>query len=261
MNVFYQGANGNLIEYWFDGTNWNVHDHGQPANTSVASTPSVVTWNQPGVPVRMNVFYQGANGNLIEYWFDGTNWSVHDRGRPANTAVASTPGIVAWNQAGVPVRMNMFYQGANGNLIEYWFDGTNWNVHDHGQPVNTSVASTPAIVAWKQPGVSASRLNVFYQGVNGNLIEYWFDGTNWNAHDHGQPANTAVASTPAVVAWNQPAVPVRLNAFYEGDNGNLIEYWFDGTNWNVHDHGQLANNRTVSGAAAIAWNQPGCQCA
>jgi hypothetical protein len=47
-----------LAEYWFDGTNWNVHDHGQPGNTSVASSPAVAAWNRPGVPVHLNMFYQ-----------------------------------------------------------------------------------------------------------------------------------------------------------------------------------------------------------
>lgn len=260
MNTFYRGVNEHLIENWFDGTNWNVTDHGQPANTAVAGTPAMVAWNQPNVPVRINVFYTGANGNLIEYWFDGNNWNVNDHGQPANTSAGGTPAIVAWNQPGVPVRINMFYGGANGNLIEYWFDGNNWNVTDHGQPANTAVFGTAAMVAWNQPGV-AVRLNVFYLGTNSHLIEYWFDGSKWNVNDHGQPSNTLAGATilgpDSIVAWNDANVPVRINMFYGGVNGDLIEYWFDGNNWNVTDHGQPAGAPVIGTPAAVAWNQPG----
>ena len=38
------------------------------------------------------------------------------------------------------VRLNLFYGGGDGNLIENWFDGNTWNVTDHSQPANTSAS-------------------------------------------------------------------------------------------------------------------------
>jgi len=254
-NVFYGDANGSLIEYWFDGIQWRTHDHGKPAGVGVASAPAAVVWTQPGVPIRVNVFYEGSNGNLIAFWFDGNQWQVTDYGKPAGTGVASAPGVVAWTQAGVPVRKNVFYPGANGNLIEFWFDGTRWQVSDHGRPAGTGVASTPAVVAWTQPGV-AIRQNVFYRGANGNLIDLWFDGDVWNVRDHGQPAGTSVASPPAAVTWTEPGVAVRVNVFYAGANGNLIDVWFDGHQWSVRDHGQPAGTAVASAPGAVTWRDP-----
>jgi hypothetical protein len=68
------------------------------------------------------------------------------------------------------------------------------------------------MVAWNQPGVDV-RLNAFCLGSNFHLIEYWYDGTNWNTTDHGQPGGASPSSSPAVAVWYQYDVPVRLNAF------------------------------------------------
>jgi hypothetical protein len=93
----------------------------RPAVTPVATAPALVKWLQPGVPIRENLFYGGANGNLIKLSFDGNGWNVHDHGQPAGTAVASQAAVVTWIEAGKPIRENVFYRGANGNLIELWF--------------------------------------------------------------------------------------------------------------------------------------------
>ena len=139
--------------------------------------------------------------------------------------MATAAAAVAWTQVGVPIRENVFFGGVNGHLIELWFDGNQWNVSDHGQPAGTGVAAAPTAVTWRDPAGSI-RLNVFYEGGNGNLVERWFDGNQWNTTDHGKPAGLAVASQAAAVTWSHQGQPIRENVFYRGANGNLIEIWF-----------------------------------
>ena len=162
-----------------------------------------------------------------------------------------------------PLRLNVL-RGAKRQSDENWFDGNDWKgTTDDGQPANTQ-AGVPTVVALQKRAGLPVRLNFFYGGGNGNLIENWFDGNNWNVTDHGQPANRRVGSAPTVVGWNQPGVPVRLNVFYGGGNGNLIENWFDGNNWNVTDHGQPANTSVMAGEfamSAVAWTSSACQSA
>src|SRR5262249_18838931 len=162
-------------------------------NTPVATAPALVQWAQPGVPIRENLFYGGANGHLIELWFDGEQWNVNDHGTPAGVAGSSAAAAVTWVQAGGAIRANGFYLGATGNFSGVGSDGTGGRFNAQGHPAGTGVAPGPGAGTWTQQGVPI-RENVFYQGANGNLIEMWFDGRQWNSRDHGKPAATAVAS-------------------------------------------------------------------
>ncbi len=49
--------------------------------------------------------------------------------------------------------------------------------------------------------MGVQRLNGFFQGANGNLLEFWWDGNRWNWTDHGRPPNTQMASAPAIVGY------------------------------------------------------------
>jgi hypothetical protein len=250
FNVFFQGANGNLLGLWWDGQKWQWNDQGRPPNTQVASAPAIVGWTQDGVQ-RLNVFFQGANGNLIELAWLGQQWQWGDHGQPPNTQVASAPAIVGWILDGVQ-RINVLFHGANGNLIQLWWNGQEWAWKDHGQPPNTQVASASTIVGWIEGGVQ--RLNAFFRGANGNLMGLWWDGGQWQWNDQGQPPNTQVASAPAIVGWIQDGVQ-RFNVFFQGVNGNLIELWWNGQRWQWNDHGQPPNTQVASAPAIAGWIQ------
>ena len=84
-----------------------------------------MAWDPPGGPERLNVFYMGGNGNLIENWFDGNSWNVTDHGRLPilGQGYLRSSAWNPWNLHGMPSRLNVFYRGGNGNLVENWFDG------------------------------------------------------------------------------------------------------------------------------------------
>ena len=220
MNVVFQGSGGNLLGRWWDGNQWNWADAGLPPGTQVASAPAVIVWTLNGVQ-RMNEIFQGRNGNLLERWWDGNQWSWADDGLPPGTQVGSAPAVAGWILGAVP-RMNVFMRGTNGHLLEHSWDGNRWNWADHGLPPGTQVTSTPAVIAWTLNGVQ--RINVIFQGDNGNLLERWWDGNQWSWADHRLPPGTQVGSAPAIMTWTQ--IESRFNIFMRGANGNLIELWW-----------------------------------
>ncbi|HEY5286173.1 MAG TPA: hypothetical protein VIJ50_03605 [Solirubrobacteraceae bacterium] len=83
--VYYQGANGN-IDYWgWNGKEWFWHERaGHPA--AAGTSPTVVRNPANGEELKEEqfVYYQGANGN-IDYWgWNGKEWFWYERaGHPA----------------------------------------------------------------------------------------------------------------------------------------------------------------------------------
>jgi hypothetical protein len=239
LNLFMIGANGRLVERWWDGSQWNWSDHGQPGSVGLAQNqaPAIIAWQQ-GVTTRLNLFARQADGQLIERWWDGSQWNWSTHGFPPGTTIGSTPAMIAWLQAGV-VRINVFAQGGNGRLVERWWDGNQWNWSDHGFAPGSTVNSAATIVAWQNGGIT--RINLFARGDGGRLIERWWDGNQWNWSDHGfSPATPLGPGALGSVTWQSGSV-TRINVFGVGLDGRLVERWWDGNQWNWSDHGFSAS--------------------
>jgi hypothetical protein len=165
-HVFLVGANGELYERWtaegLEPWQWNRLGL-PPGDTQMVSAPAAVSWDVQGTPA-MNVFCQGGNGQLVGiYWDDQQAWKWGNPDAPEGfdpdgTHMASAPAAIAWDSWW----QNVFYQGANGALIEaFWQDAGvegdwAWGKR-HGTPPGTFMASAAAIVHWiivaPDPGV------------------------------------------------------------------------------------------------------------
>jgi hypothetical protein len=181
LNVFVRGANGNLLEYHWNGAAWFWRDTGR----AVAGDPIAVMRGETGTPngrVLLNVFVRGANGNLLEYHWNGAAWSWRDTGR----AVAGDPAALIRSETGTPngrVLLNVFVRGANGNLLEYHWNGATWSWRDTGQ----AVAGDPEALIRGETSTPTGRVlvNVFVRGADGNLLEHHWDGKMWLWRDTG----------------------------------------------------------------------------
>jgi hypothetical protein len=126
--------------------------------------------------VRINVFVRGTNGNLWEYFWNGQQWLWRDTGQ----AVLGDPTAVIRGETDDPtgdVRINVFVQGANLNLWEYFWNGQQWVWRDTGQTVEGN--PTAVIRGETDDPTGDVRINVFVRGINGNLWEYFWNGQQW----------------------------------------------------------------------------------
>jgi hypothetical protein len=69
INVFVRGANGHLLERYWDGAQWNANDTGLGDSGDPVAVTRGNTGSTDNSLVRINLFVRGANGDLWErYW-------------------------------------------------------------------------------------------------------------------------------------------------------------------------------------------------
>jgi hypothetical protein len=221
--VFWQGADGNLWEAYWDRTQWaGPHNLGMG---QLGSQPAVAISNPPGQPPYASVFWKGADGNL---------WGAAGNAQPGRGGLShgSNMGMGTLGSAptaGVDV---------NGNVYVYWKgnDGDLWgtvvsnNVPGDGQNLGMGqLGSQPAVAIHTQdpadPAHSAIFAFVFWKGADGNL---------WEAQ--GEPPGVGPAHNRGMgVLGSAPAAGVdaagNTYVFWEGADGDLWEAYWDGAHW------------------------------
>jgi hypothetical protein len=264
LNVFFRGANGQLIEAYWNGSDWFWGaPHGLPPDgVEMASAPAAI-----GLESRrdntwvLNVFFQSSNGQLVERDWDPIaghwSWAAPHGLPPDGVEMASAPAAIGW-QTPDRVLRNVYFKGANGQLYERWQEqGQPWQWFAHGLPPDgTQMASAPAAISWRTRDGTPQQ-DVFFQGDNGQLVEaHWdqFKGWEW-VTDHGRPPGTQMASAPtAISASTQDGIPL-LHVFLAGADGQLYEHWKEeGQEWQWFAHGLPPDGtQIVSMPAAVIW--------
>jgi hypothetical protein len=265
LNVFFQGANGELIDAHWDGGDWFWGAHGLPPDgTRMDSAPAVLSVQSESNWWVLNVFFKGSNGQPVERDWEAMpgrwSWAAPHGLPPDGTQMDSAPAAIAWATTAYIVR-NVYFKGANGQLYEHWQQqGQPWQWFAHGLPPGgTLMASAPAAIHW-QTQDGTHQQDVFFQGKNGELIEAYWDSSGWQwVTDHGLPPGTQMASAPAAISTKTSAgVPVR-HVFLAGGDGQLYERWkVEGQPWQWFAHGLPPDGaQIVSAPAAVPWNYQG----
>ncbi len=226
--VYYQGANGN-IDYWgWRNKEWTWSElagHAAAAGTSPTAVRNPVNGFQ-------FVYYQAANGN-IDYWgWNGKEWFWHERsGHPA--AAGTSPTVIRNPANGEEQNEEQFvyYQGANGN-IDYWgWKGKEWSWHERaGHPA--AAGTSPTVVRNPANGEEQNEEQVvYYQGANGN-IDYWgWNGKEWFWYERPGHAALVTAEPEVSSRWaSRDPVSGEQWVYYAGANSN-INYW----TWNTKE--------------------------
>jgi hypothetical protein len=226
-NVFVRGSDGNLyLDYW-NGSNWNWANLGNPGSgVQVYGAPKVI--NYPvGSVIHENVFVRCSDTHLhLDFW-DGSKWTWVDLANPG-VAVTNDQTVINY-QVGSTLHENVFTTGFDGKLyLDYW-DGSKWTwAPTLGNP-GTSLLGDPAAINY-QVG-STVHENVFVRGGDGKLyLDYW-DGSKWNwAPTLGNPGVSLYGGDPSVV--NYPVGSTVHENIFITVGGNLyLDYW-DGSKWN-----------------------------
>lgn len=222
--VFWQGGDNHLHEAWASAGVWNG-----PLDLTLlwggaaplTAAPAAVFSSTGG----QSVYWRGAGGHLWQSTFAGdwttpvdlsTNWTTDQMLLSAPAAAVTSNG-----------QQMVFWQGATGALWEAWSAGGAW----YG-PVNQSAAWRGFLPLTSAPTVAVGPDGVqyvYWQAVNGDLLEAWYAGS-WNGPvdlTRGWNGQGKVGSSPTVAF----AADGSQGVFWKGTDNNLWEAWFNGA-WN-----------------------------
>jgi hypothetical protein len=224
-NVYVRGSDGNLYTDYWDGSNWNWGNLGNPGSgVQVYGGPQVIDY-PVGSVIHENVFVRCSDTNLhLDYW-DGSRWNWVNLGNPG-VAVTNDPAVINY-QVGSTLHENVFTTGFDGKLyLDYW-DGSKWNWTNRGNS-GTSLLGDPAAINYLVG--STLHENVFVRGGDSNLyLDYW-DGSGWHWAPMGNPGVLEFTGNPAVINY-QVGSTLHENIYITGDDGKLYTDYWDGSHW------------------------------
>jgi len=231
-DVFGVGMNGHVIQLWWNGS-WHWSDLGAPPSSVgggiLADRLAVASWGTN----RLDVFGLGVNGHISQLWWNGS-WHWSDLGSPpagvgGGAFLGSPLTAASWGSG----RYDVFGVGANGHVIQRWWDGS-WHWADLGAPPATvgggGLYGPLAAASW-----GPNRIDVFGRGRNGNVVQLWWNGS-WHWSDLGVPPPTvgggAIRGSLTATSWGTN----RYDVFAVGDNGHVVQLWWNGA-WHWSDLG------------------------
>src|SRR5437773_2356576 len=140
--AFVQGSDGNLWLNWWDGSQWSWANQGKPAGANVSGPVGVVTvMDIPTASQRPYAFVQGSDGNLWLNWWDGSQWSWANQGKPAGANICGPVGVLTLMDTPTPYPpLFRSVQGSDGNLWLNWWDGSQWSWANQGKPAGANVS-------------------------------------------------------------------------------------------------------------------------
>ena len=288
MAVFYNDGRGNLVDYsWNSSTGWSSQYWADP--DGILGQPAVVSRTSD----TMDVFYTTGQHKLIHKgWWANTGWVYFDvllsgdvAGDP--TAIARNWGNIqvfyrtmageiksiywtssgGWNNnpqnlypSGANTdpyavtrssdSMEVFFGNTNGNIVHLgWSSTYGWVTQSWG--TNSPVKNKPTAIVRNSGGDMSS----YYQMNNGNVGEeawdwqYGWSGQYWTAQLAGSPSATA-------------GVHNVIDDFYRETGGNIVDRYFNGTNWqttNIVGAGSATGNpfaitRGTTSQEVFYWN-------
>jgi len=243
QNLYYVGANGQIYNWFYDGSVWSMNaalGNGEAAapNTSMAVDRSPTTGTQ-------NMFYVGANGQIYDWFYNGSSWSNGPLGSGEAAAAGTGLADVEYSSGGV-VKQNLYYVGANGQVYNWFFDGSSWSMNAAlGSGEGEAAAPNTELSVVRNP--STGEQNVYYVGANEQIYNWFYSGVSWtngaldSGLGHGEAAapGTGLASVRNLNTGEQ-------NVYYVAANGQVYNWFYNGVSaWSM-------NAALGSGEAAIA---------
>lgn len=186
LSIYTLGSSGRLYERRWGSQGWAWLDTGRDA----AAAPAVHVRGRPRgmdlAAVRIDAFVPGIDGRLWGRHWDGSTWSWRDTGMTASdTPVLMEQGDLS-DVTAARLKLTAWVRGSDAILRGLHWDGRRWSVHNTGKAiVGRPVAHLRGDVG--SPDTSRVRANLFANGVDGRLWEYYWDGTRWAWSDTQRP--------------------------------------------------------------------------
>jgi hypothetical protein len=193
---------GNTVRRWvYNGSAWGYEGIGGGEITGEPATAA------------QHVFVRGLDGNLYQKWLTGGSWTAWQY--LGGGALASSPNATAVGPRELVVVARM-----TNNHVGIWsWNRSSWTF----QELPGEIEGDPA-VAWpgERSATEARNVNVFAQGLDGNLWQIYTTGIGWSGWQ--QLTTTPIKSSPAAVgsgfagAAGQVAVVARSST-------NNVGFW------------------------------------
>jgi hypothetical protein len=221
---YYRGLNGQLDEWYWNGTTWSQHSWGYA--DEVVGTPSAVVLANGDI----EVYYRATDGQLGVWWYGAnflTEW--HQSNWGDDSEVAGSPSAIVLPNG----QSDVFYRATDGQLGFWWFgvdQSTEWHQSNWGY--DGEVVGAPAAVAY-----SSNAVDVYYQSSSGQLGLWWYGvnpSTEWHQSNWGDDSEVA-GSPSAIVLPNG-----QSDVFYRATDGQLGFWWFgvdQSTEWHQSNWG------------------------
>ena len=215
-----------LVQY--DATTQSWIDYGGPPGASIVTTPSEVMYGN-----RVYLIAQNLNGdnNVWEMKFgagQGT-WTKFTNNTGYGGASPSTPSVLYDG--------SLFFIDSGGELINMWWNGSQWIFLNNGYCQNAGWGTAPVTALYVGAPMDSSK--VFVTCSDGTLRQRWYDGANgkWYWINQGKPTwylnhnpVTAYADTRPIALGSGH---VFLNASTSSSGTNfsqtLVQLWYSGS--------------------------------
>jgi Repeat of unknown function (DUF346) len=212
-HVYYRGLNGQLHEWYWNGTAWSQHDWGSAG--VVAGTPTAVVHSDGNI----YVYYRSTGGQLAEWWYGPspfTEWSYVGTWGSLGAVAGDPSAVVLPNNS-----MDVYYRSSSGQLGWWWFGpknpSTEWTTGNWGS--TGVVAGTPTAVAH-----SNNNIYVYYRSTGGQLAEWWYGpspSSEWSYVGTWGSLGAVAGDPSAVVLPNN-----SMDVYYRSSSGQLGWWWF-----------------------------------
>ena len=162
-----------------------------------------------------HVFVRGLDGNLYQKWWTGSVWTEWQYLGGGPIAGSPSAALVGSNELVVVARMT-------NNHVGVWsWTGSTWLF----QELSGEILGDPAVAWAGEPGNPAAKnVNVFAQGLDGNLWQNWTLGVGWSGWQ--QLTTTPIKSSPAAVGGGLYGAPGTVLAIARSATNNVGIWWY-----------------------------------
>jgi hypothetical protein len=229
IHVFYEGTNGNVYEFYYDGSDSidAVYTFDDPTSLAggapIAESASPLTsFIDGGV---MHVFYLGTNDNVYElYWVSGTTWTGDDPSTMASGAPLPTSGSPLTSFVDGSGTMHVFYLYSQNVHEVFWQSASGWHTDDPtslaGAPVNVVGSALTSFVNTGSSGNSG--MHVTYLGTNEHVYVLY---SAWGYFDATAAADGVVAASGSRLTSFEDTVTTGARYYFIGQNAHVYELY------------------------------------
>jgi len=118
INLFVRGANGHLLERYWNGSAWIRFDTGLSVAGNAVAVQHGNTFSADASGVRINLFVRRSDGRLMERIWNGSAWTWTDAGRSATADPVVIQRGDDFSTDMNDLLINLFVRGSNGHLLE-----------------------------------------------------------------------------------------------------------------------------------------------
>jgi hypothetical protein len=252
MNVFYIGQDGQILNWFWDGSSWtdSALGNGEPAfpvDDLSAGSGMAAAWNPDGTVVIVS--YIGFDSQIWQWFWDGNSWTNSTLG--SGESAGQSGMAAAWHPDGT--QANVFYVGTDSQVWNWYWNGSGW-INRALLPAPRETAAGGMAAAWRPGGTEA---DVFYVGANGQIWDWFWNGSAWKNRALGTGEVAAgLGGRVVAAAWHPDGT--EANVFYIGNDNQIWNWYWDGSSWTNSALGSGEPAAIFSGVAA-AWHPDGTE--